>query len=112
MHTGEITLRLLFDPDCPNAGPALELAEAVVREFGSGIRLEASDPDDAHSWASTCGYGSPSFLVNGLDVAAVRDQASAGMSRNCRVYIRKDGSLAGLVDRESLRAAIARAACP
>jgi hypothetical protein len=91
----EITL--IHDVDCPNAAAARALLrEALVR---LGLEPEWIEQD-----RSVPGYGSPTILVDGTDVAGETGDASAP---SCRVYSGEHG-LRGVPSIEAIVAAITR----
>jgi hypothetical protein len=51
--------------------------------------------------------GSPTVLVDGVDLVADADEAPIGLS--CRIYRRRDGSISPTPDPDDLRAALAAA---
>jgi len=103
-------VELIYDEGCPNVDAARAQLRRAFERAGRDPRwreLSSADPglpDHAR------GYGSPTILVDGHDVAS--EPRSAGSC--CRVYARADGRLAGVpsVDRivEALRSAEAEAA--
>jgi len=95
-------IALLYFDDCPNW--------KVVDERLSAIAAERVDLTVTRHLVETLEeaervgfHGSPSILVDGVDVFADRD---AGVGLSCRVYRTPDG-LAGAPTVEQLRAALA-----
>jgi len=75
-------VQLLYVPDCPN----LDACRAALREALAAENVDVAveeidvDDPDAPTWAR--GWGSPTILVDGVDVAgATRSDGSA-----CRIY--------------------------
>jgi hypothetical protein len=96
-------VELIYDTDCPN------VEAARVRILQSFARLELAPnwrewrigdpglPLYAH------GYGSPTILVDGSDVAG---QAPSESGQFCRIYIGPDGALAGVPTVAQIAAAL------
>jgi hypothetical protein len=92
---------LLYFDDCPNwkvadhrlAVIAAERPDVVVRRH----RVETMEEAERLGF-----HGSPSILVNGVDVFA---EPGAGVGLSCRVYRTSDG-LAGAPTMEQLRVAL------
>ena len=92
MNTG-IRVELVYDPDCPNVGGA---RAALLRAFARAGRRPVWTEWDLASAASPArvrGYGSPTILVDGRDVAS--ETAGEG-ARSCRLYRDSGGALAGV----------------
>jgi len=96
-----ITVTLLYFDGCPNwqlADERLRVLAAEVPGLVVHRRLVAS-AEEAEQLAF---HGSPSFVVNGVDVFA---DADAPIGLSCRVYMTPEG-LAGAPALEQLRAAL------
>jgi hypothetical protein len=101
-------IELLWWEGCPSTERAL----AELRAVATGLGL-----DEAHvrtreiktdADAVATGFpGSPTILIDGVDVGEVPKEAS-GLS--CRVYRRRDGRISPTPDPEDLREALLRAA--
>lgn len=93
-------IEILYFEGCPNHKPAVELAREVVNELGIDaaiLEVEIRGPEDALRLRF---LGSPSILVNGVDVEpAARARSDFGYS--CRTY---DGE--GLPARDFVRDAL------
>ena len=82
-------VELIYDPGCPNVGKAREVLSRALQEVGApAVWTEWNTADDACP-PTHRGYGSPTLLVNGKDVAPgphpwVRREGEAGP--RCRVY--------------------------
>lgn len=101
------TVELIYDGDCPNVDAARRQLRRAIAGVGLPPRWREWRGDDPASPARVRGYGSPTILVDGEDVAPAGDSAGAC----CRVYARPGGSLAAVpsVDAiaSALRAAVA-----
>jgi copper chaperone CopZ len=102
-----LKIDVLYFDGCPNHGPAVERVKEILR--GGGISAEVSEVNvhDA-SIAQEAGFlGSPSILVNGVDVEpAARSAREYGIM--CRTYV-VNGKREGLPSRELIRQAILEA---
>jgi protein-disulfide isomerase len=94
-------ISLLYFDDCPNWKIADERLAAIAAErTGLTVRRHVVATLEE---AERLGFrGSPSILVNGVDVFAEPD---AGVGLSCRVYRTPDG-LAGVPTVQQLRAAL------
>lgn len=94
-------VELLYFDDCPNWREADELLERVAGEVGFELTRRLVDTPEQ---AEALGFrGSPSILVDGVDVFASGDEP-VGLS--CRIYQTPDGP-AGSPTLDQLRAALA-----
>jgi hypothetical protein len=102
-------IELLWWEGCPSTEAALAQLAQILREFGLDgtpvhqreIRTEAE--------AAEVGFrGSPSILIDGLDVDAGEDPADPN-PLTCRVYRRRDGRISPTPDPDDLREALRRA---
>jgi hypothetical protein len=97
------TVELVYDRDCPNVAEARTQLERALAEVGLRVtwkewNLESSDcPKYAQQ------YGSPTILVNGLDV----EGNVAGVTANCcRIYSDRRGHLKGVPSVEQITSAL------
>jgi hypothetical protein len=103
-------VELLWCQGCPSTDRALDELRAALADVGLGgtpIGLREIKTDaDAQSEHFV---GSPTILVDGVDVADGADHESAALT--CRVYRRRDGRFSPTPDpedvREALRTAVA-----
>lgn len=81
-----LTVELLFASDCPNVSAAREQLRRAFAEIGAAPKWIERDltADDLPPHAQ--GYGSPTILVDGRDVAG--DEAASGAC--CRLYTHSD----------------------
>ena len=78
-------IELLHTPHCPNAAPARELLESILRERGIPDRIEeivVGTLDEAIQWRF---LGSPSIRIDGVDVDPTSTQIK-GPALSCRLY--------------------------
>lgn len=85
-------IELITDMDCPN----VEAARAVIREAleTAGLPAEWTEWDRGaeSSPPYVTGYGSPTVLVNGIDVVG---ESGAAAGNNCRIYVDDAGGFRG-----------------
>ena len=98
-----MTIALIFDSDCPNVGRAREALRRALLESGSDARWQEVDRGPA---GTTSGVGSPTILVNGLDVAGAEADPGGAC---CRVYPDGAGGFRGAPSVEAIVRAISRA---
>ena len=96
-------IELLWAPDCPNADTARRRLEAACHRMGLPVRWTERNLADPQTPASCRGYGSPTVLVDGRDVAA-RTPADSGEC--CRIYRADDGTFQGAPSVETIAAAL------
>jgi hypothetical protein len=95
-------ITLLYFDDCPNWRVADERLAAIAAERAD-LMVTRHLVDTLEEAERVGFHGSPSILVDGVDVFAEPD---AGVGLSCRVYRTPDG-LAGAPTVEQLRAALA-----
>ena len=82
-----MTVQLLVFEGCPLAEPARNnlkeaLAVCDIKDFEEIDILDSASPEELRGW------GSPTILVNGLDVSG----HPKGDSASCRIYDTEDGA--------------------
>jgi len=95
-------ITLLYFDDCPNWRVADERLAAIAAER-TDLMVTRHLVDTLEEAERVGFHGSPSILVDGVDVFAEPD---AGVGLSCRVYRTPEG-LAGAPTMEQLRAALA-----
>ena len=95
-------ITLLYFDDCPNWRVADEHLAAIAAERAD-LKVTRHLVDTLEEAERVGFHGSPSILVDGVDVFA---EPGAGVGLSCRVYRTPDG-LAGAPTVEQLRAALA-----
>lgn len=101
---GAVDAELLVVEHCPHEQAALELFRRVLDDTGhpDGVRIGVIRTDEE---AVRRGFqGSPTFLINGVDLFA---EAATDPAVACRVYPSRNG-LHGLPSRDDLSNAVAR----
>lgn len=92
---------LLYFEDCPNWKIAEQRLATIAAE-NADVTLESHRVETSEEAERRGFHGSPSILVDGVDVFA---EPGAGVGLSCRVYRTPDG-LAGLPSLEELRVAL------
>jgi mercuric ion transport protein len=85
-------VEFIYDPDCPNVAEARAQLLRAFTETGISPRWVEWSRDSATAPAYARGFGSPTLLVNGHDVA---EQTSAHGNACCRLYADPSGALRG-----------------
>lgn len=102
-------VELIFDADCPNVPETRAAMRRVLAAAGLDATWREWDRADAESPDYVRGYGSPTVLVNGRDVAGLGPSDAP----NCRLYKDTQGTNRGVPPDElilsALRAARQRA---
>lgn len=98
-----MNIELITDTDCPN----VEATRAVLREALDTVGLPHEwtewDREAESSPPYARRYGSPTVLVNGVDVSGESGAADADC---CRIYQDEAGDFRGVPSRESVVAAL------
>lgn len=95
------TVELIYDGDCPNVADARAQLLRAFAETEIAPRWQEWRGDDARSPIHAQGYGSPTILVNGNDVAATEPGGAC-----CRLYAQPDGSMRGVPSVEAIASAL------
>lgn len=101
------TVDLVYDGDCPHVGQAREQLLRAFAAAGIPPRWREWRADDPEAPPHVRGYGSPTVLVDGRDVAGATPVE--GM-RCCRLYEHGDPASRGVPSVEVLVAALTKAA--
>ncbi len=98
-----MTVELIYGRDCPNAKRArTNLVKALAAVTGE-VRWTEWDRDAPESPQHVNGYGSPTILVNGKDVAGA---VPGGTSPLCRLYRNATNGFDGAPSVEQIMAAL------
>ena len=97
------TVELIYDHDCPNVAKARAQLLRAFTEAGIKPGCSEWERNDPAAPDYVRGYGSPTILVNGKDVAGV--EASEGISC-CRIYAGSDSALQGVPSVHLILAAL------
>ena len=98
-----MTVELIYDHDCPNAGSARERLMRAFEAVGVAPRWSEWERSDPASPAHVRSYGSPTILVDGKDVAGgdPTDDISC-----CRLYADPDGGFQGAPSIQMIESAL------
>jgi len=100
-------IELLWWEGCPSTEHALSDLRDVLKQEGLEhveVRMRAIRTDQEAEQADF--KGSPTILIDGVDLAPTDDPAGLA----CRIYRRRDGRISPTPDPEDLRAALRQAA--
>lgn len=98
MTTVGPTVEIVWEEGCPNVDAARDVVREALRRAELPEQWREWDRGDAETPVEIRGYGSPTILVDRVDVA---DTEPAGASC-CRVYQQDDGSFAGVPEVDTL----------
>jgi mercuric ion transport protein len=100
---------LVFDTDCPNVGAARALLRTALVAAGLPPEWREWERDGVDTPARLRGLGSPTILVNGIDVSGAEETGDSAERANCcRVYT-IDGRLRGVPALGAVAVALSRA---
>lgn len=100
-------VELIYDADCPNVDDARANLRRAFDELGIGGQWQEWDRADPAAPDYVRGYGSPTVLVDGRDVAG---HVAGDSVRGCRVYGTASGRRAGVPPVEMIVGALRGAA--
>jgi hypothetical protein len=81
-----MNIRFLYFADCPNSGPTLANLRQALLELGLEAQPRLVRIDSAEEAATTLFLGSPSILIDGVDLATGQAPRENEGSYACRVY--------------------------
>ena len=96
-------VELVYDRDCPNVDAARAALRCAFAEVGVAPAWGEWDRSVRESPSYARGYGSPTILVNGKDVAGAEPNTGADC---CRLYTSDEGGLRGVPSVEQIVAAM------
>ncbi len=99
-------VELIYDKDCPNVEETRGRLKLALAEAGFGAQWQEWERSDAKSPDYVRGYGSPTILVNGKDVAGA---LPADGAKCCRVYSDKSGKISGVPSSEVITSVLLKA---
>ena len=104
-----MNVELLWWEGCPSTERALEAVREALAELGlSDVEVHAREIETDDEARSAGFVGSPTILIDGVDVVPAAAEEQIGLS--CRVYRRRDGRISPTPDPDDLREALRRAA--
>lgn len=98
-------VELVYDADCPSVGRAREQLLRAFARAGLEAQWREWRADDPEAPAHVRGFGSPTILVDGRDVAGAEQVEGA---RSCRLYGRAGDELRGAPSVDLIIAALLR----
>jgi hypothetical protein len=104
-----LRLELVYDPNCPNVERARTAIRAALTAVGAPLVWREWDRGDPATLAVLRSLGSPSVLVNGLDVGADGSSIGEPDANSCRVYTDRYGHTSGAPTAEMILKTIAAA---
>ncbi|MEX1096136.1 MAG: MerC domain-containing protein [Planctomycetales bacterium] len=96
-------VELIYDSDCPNVEEAKRQLRRALAEAGRPAEWTEWERSDPGSPPHVRGYGSPTILVDGGDVAGATPSNGAAC---CRLYSDGSGRLRGVPTVETIASAI------
>ena len=109
MHRATPPVDLVYDRDCPNVGEARVLLREALTQLGMRPVWREWERDSAETPPELRGFGSPTILVNGVDISGNEDADVADHANCCRVY-QHHGRLRGVPELGNVTSAIQKAA--
>ncbi len=79
-----MTIELIYFAGCPNIEKARESIKSACKKAGISEKWKEIDQNASDAPDYVDGYGSPTILVNGKDVAGGKADCCA--TGNCRIY--------------------------
>ena len=102
-------VELLWWEGCPSTERALEAVQEALGDVGlSDVEVRMREIKDDGDAAETGFVGSPTILIDGVDLVPAAAEEQIGLS--CRVYRRRDGRVSPIPDPDDLREALQLAA--
>jgi len=98
------TIEFIFDTDCPNVTATRENLRAALRRAGIAARWTEWNRADTKAPAYVQGYGSPTVLIDGRDVAGIEPTDAP----SCRIYSNASGKQRGELSVEMILKALHR----
>ena len=100
-------IELVYDRGCPNVERARATIRAALREVGAELVWAEWDRASSKTPANRRRFGSPTVLVNGLDVGCDVGDSAHVDANACRVYLDGTGRLRGAPSAHAIASAIA-----
>lgn len=96
-------IELIYDTDCPNVEATREQLRAVLQASGGDAEWIEWKRNDPNAPKYVRDYGSPTVLVDGVDVAGASPSSEVSC---CRLYESANGTISGVPSHEAISAAI------
>jgi len=95
-------IEFIYELSCPNIADARAQLRLALEQSGLPLQWQEWEHNDPNSPDYTRRYGSPSILVNGVDVAG----EPASDAASCRIYTNTQGRNRGVPDAALIRTAL------
>ncbi len=95
-------IEFIYELSCPNVADARQQLRLALEQTGLPLEWQEWEHNDPYSPEYTRRYGSPSILVNGVDVAG----EPASDAASCRIYTNTQGRNRGVPDAALIRTAL------
>ena len=105
MHRLAPTVDLVYDSDCPNVDEARALLREALTQLDLIQVWREWKRDDAETPPALRGLGSPTILVNGVDVSGNEGEDISERANCCRIY-QHHGRLRGVPELGAVTSAI------
>ncbi len=86
-------IELIFDPDCPHTDAARAVLRLACQQAGVEPQWQEWDRASPVSPPHAALYGSPTVLIDGVDVAGADTASDA---KACRIYTTTEGGFSGV----------------
>jgi hypothetical protein len=100
------TVDLVYDTECPNVDDARALIRAALAQAGLPSRWREWQREAPETPVALRGLGSPTILVNGVDVTGSDDASMPEEPANCCRIYQHEGRLRGVPALSAISAAI------
>src|SRR6266498_5192767 len=81
-----MVIQLLYSPDCPNVAAARDVLSRALSSFPDPPLVTEIDVTDPGAPAQLRAWGSPTILVDGIDVAGEDAPEGESVAPCCRLY--------------------------
>ncbi len=93
--TASPSVELVKDAGCPNVERARIAIRTALKTLGLAEKWQEWDRDSEETPQQLRMLGSPSVLVNGLDVGCIEGEAAHADANSCRIYLDESGFICG-----------------
>jgi hypothetical protein len=102
----ELSIDLIYDRTCPNVDETRTRILAALAETVGQRTWSEWDREDSETPEAFRVYGSPTVLINGLDVDRANQKAAPADPNCCRLYENDAGHLTGVPSVQSISSLI------
>lgn len=104
--TSSLRVELVYDQTCPNVDQARGAIREALLAVGAPVEWAEWERDTDATPAPLRAFGSPTVLVNGIDVGGGGDEAAQADANSCRIYVDECGCLCGAPSPQQIVKAI------